>query len=388
LSDEAENRIKQSRHFIWNEFIMNNTHEAMFGQSNANELLKSIFDHEKAYRGIDWLNDAFENHGAIKSDFVHNVLNNTLQKIANKTGVLNYFDDQLFVLDNAKLMDLIGFNQKEISKLAALKGEGVKVYLLELLHNLQQVEKELQQSSINWELAGKLLSAAGVIWTGTKFTLAVAAAMNGGATFVGALEIVIGASLGVATASIAAVVVVLIGFVLLMLKEAREYHLVINNTDYELRMYELYRYHGKVDILPTTDRTRGTVAISSRGNLQDTKNAVFGGIFGVKKKDGALVGAEGVVQLDMYNKEGRKHQSCTFLAYDVPLTGVFGGDNSCFVKCNVGNPSAEDFFKKNKKDIERGNTESSDSSGNIHITKRINSKNGSEAYGITVYRQQ
>ncbi len=356
------------------------------GQSDEVHLFKQIFNHEREFRGVNWLEDFLDAHGKPREGFVENVLQHTFQKLADSKGAFEFPQPQLYTPDNAKLLDVIGFKKEALASISSLKGQALKVYLLELLHNLQQVEKELNSEVINWKLASQLLSGVGVIWTGGKFLLPIVGMMSQGISFTVALETAIGASITLATAGLAALVVATIAFVLLMLKEAREFHLILNNTDYQLSLYEVYRHHGKVDILPTIERATGKVAINARGK-GETGNLVYGGIFGLKKKDGAFYGAEGVIQLDMYDAQHKKHQTSTFLAYSVPLTGVFGGDNGCFIKCSVGNPSAQEFFKKYEKRIEAGNLESSDSSGNIKITKRINSKSGSEVFAVTVYEQ-
>lgn len=367
---------------------MENIIDLNFENSTPKELLRRILQHEKDYRGIDWERDFFDTNGREKEGFVKNVLDQSLQKVADQFGPIQGLGSNLYVPDNANLLDVLGFQKDALKSISGLKGEKLKIYLLELLNNLQQVEKELQNGSVNWDLVGKLMTAVGAIWTGKEFVAAVMTAWTGEVTFGAALKIALGMGTmtAAATAAIVIVVIVLIAFVIFMVKDAREYSLVINDTDYELRMSEIYRHNGKVDILPTTDKVTGTIAIPPR-DLSNPKKAIFGGIFGLRKRTGALYGAEGVIKLDIYNNN-KKYPNSSYLGYVVPLTSWFGGPNSCFVKCSVGDITAKAFFNKYEKDLEKGNLESSDNYGTlVKVIKRVNDKSGSEAFAITIYSQ-
>lgn len=355
--------------------------ETLSTELSSNDLFSSILEHERTYRGIHWMEDFFDKNGTPIEGFVESVLEKTFREIAHSKGPFD-ISAVKYSPDDANLLELIAFDASEFKRLSNLKGDALKKYLLELLQQLQKVEKELNKptSTIDWEFVKNAFAVVGVIVTGVKGIMTFNSIITAGGTLIAALIAAMGTALAIAAITI--IVVTLIAFVLVMLKDAREYHLVLNNTDYDLRIYEIYRHHGKVDIIPSDDRRNPFILAR---DLKCKAPYFFGGLFGLKKKNGALVGAEGVIQIDMY-KSFIKHQTCTFLAYDVPLT-ILGGKNSCFVKCSVGNPSAKEFFNKNKSAIQSGKTESSDNSGNIKITKRINSQSGSESYALTTYEQ-
>lgn len=347
----------------------------------GSDLFKAILHHEREFRNVNWLEDMFDEHGHEKPGFIKNLA--AAERRKYEGGTVMQSAPSLSAPDNAELLDVIAFRADDYKRtISKLKGDQLKDFLLTIIKALQDAEHELKTHNVDWSLVAKYLTSASVLAVGVKAAAAVSTKIAAGVAYAQALAATIGA---VGVGAIAAIVVVLIGFVILMLKEAREYHLVVNNTEYDLRMYEIYRNHGKVNFLPLTDFVCG---IPARYNDPKGVSFVVGGLFGMSKMNGALVGADGVLQLDMY-QGSQKHQTSTFLAYEVPLLGwPTGGPNGCFAKCNVGNPSAREFFSKNVKAIESGKLESNDSSGNIRVEKRIASQKGSESYAITCYDQK
>lgn len=354
-----------------------------FGKGNPVQLLREIYEHEKMYRNVDWEKDFFNENGEPRKNFVNEVIHKSILEYKDvlpsdeyNTLLSTYTSS---TPDDAKLLDLFCFEPKDFKTISKLKGKEIEVYILQIIKNLQQIEKEFKSGTFNWELIRDLFAGVGLIVSGVKFILAIKVAMEGGTPFLIAFASAITAAGAIA---IAALIVIVVAFLLIMLKEAREFLLIINNTDYDLRITDMYRHHGKVEFLPG-DEFRNPV-INGR-MLHDKKPTIFGGLVGLRKKESAFYGAEGVMKLDAHIGD-KKHLQSSYLGYVIPLT-FLGGDNGGYAKWSDSYSSSMDFFGKNEKQIESGLLESTDTCNNVKLTKRINSKSGSEVFSIATYEQ-
>jgi len=375
---------------------------------SSDVLLQSILQHERTFRNTEWEKEIFDEAGATKLNFLEDRMREldvqlhelaVAGQAAGPVSKRKLAPGMLGATPVEQATDtLFRFDEETYRVFYDAKDEDIKKTMLRLIKRLQNLEEDLKTGNFDTSTARKYISL------GTAFSGACAL-YTGGTTLyaVMMLPVAMGAiTSGAALAAFAAVAVVLalviaalITLVLIMLKNATEVHLVLNNTDYELRLYDVYCNHGKEVARPKDKHDkciiprRATVEIQDYSGEKHNERVVYGGFFGFSKKEGALFGANGVVQFDMYNTNGQKHQESTFLAYQVPLTSTFfsGGGNSCYVRCSDGNPSAEEFFNRHTKDLDGEHWEWTDSKGNIKLRKRIHNRSGSECFAITTYEQ-
>lgn len=374
---------------------------------SAEAAMKKIWEHEKKFRGIDWLTVQKNGPDALRGAVAQaqawlaeqaGKLSETEKQTAREMGWLdssgNVHDISAAFFDTYSAGDLKpakfpdgapsytvwGWNQETVNKYKAARGNDVKKYISNLVQNFQVME---QSDDVG---ITKICMDAGIWGFGT---LGVVAAFNIIKTLVqltqateayAVLEGIITVGVNVIRLGISIVILaIIVPLMILMAKDALGLFVIINDTPSNLVMSGTHFTHGKCIAgfkeNAAADNQQAIIpAIYEVYNpdARESRKAISAGFLGVRKRDDALIGTQGAISF----AATKEFASGIFLGWEVPLSI---GSNKLLVSASYTG-SASGFSGKTDDNGELNSTDKSQAG--YTIEGHMNSKSGSEAYAF------
>lgn len=307
----------------------------------AEKRFRAILENELEFKGVDWLG-FLDQDGQLNDERVTAYLNSLIAATGEETRLTS-------VVDGADLFEPIALDKATfLRETKNLKGDEIKIYILELIETLQKLEKQLDKPvhNIDWELVGKTSAVIGFL-AALKYAPVILSYMQeaySAAALGYALASAVGAgavAIGVIAAIIAVVIAVLV-IVFLMFRDAQMLILVANDSmDNEVHFSDYYRKHGKIKIIPGDVNH---VNVLPKGTSKEGSDYIYISFINPGKSTAALRGCEGAFKADI--RKGSNSVFSFFQAYQVPLAGWFGGYNGAYVNAAGSYSSSKDFWDK------------------------------------------
>lgn len=338
----------------------------------------AIFEHEETFRKVDWLSFV-DQDGRLDDARLTEQLNSMIAATGETTRLSS-------VIDNADLFPPIALCKKTfLTDTKNLKGDEIVTYIFELIETLQKMEKDLDKPEyqIDWDLVGKtaaligflatlkyapvILSFMSEVYTGAALGVALAQAVGAGAIAVGAIAAVI------------AVVIAILVIVFLMFRDAQMLILVANDSmDNALHFSDYYRKHGKIKLIPGDVNETNVLP---KGMSKSGSDYLYVSFVNPSKKSGALRGCAGAFKAEV--KDGSGSSVFAFYqAYQVPLTGLFGGNNGAVLGDASGFSSSENFWDRDGKKRVEDTLDSTASGSGCTANVRTSSNKGQQIGAI------
>lgn len=338
----------------------------------------TILENEMDFRNVDWL--AFlDQDGQLNDERITDYMNS----LVAATGETMRYSS---VIDGADLFQPIALHKDTFLKnTKGLKGGEIKVYILELIETLQELEKELDKPSTNidWDLVGKTAAVIGFLatlkyapvilkfmadaYTGAALGVAMASAVGAGAIAVAAIAAVI------------AVVIAVLVIVFLMFRDAQMLILVANQSmDNSVHFSDYYRKHGKIKIIPGNVNE---VNVLPKGMEKKGSDYIYISFINPGKNSAALRGCAGAFKADIRDGANSSVFS-VYQAYQVPLTGWFGGYNGVYLGPCANFSSSKDFWDRDAKNKVESTLDSSVSGGGCSVNVRASAEAGQQIGAI------
>jgi hypothetical protein len=373
-------------------------------EMTSQQLLNEIIEHEKIHRGIDWIDAIKQGDAGIREakQKLHAYieeriasLNEAEREKALQLGIINENGSPV-VTNNILLADPTpmpipssaspypcwGWDSSKIPIYSGSQGNDIATAIQQLVRNFQVLENDspegvaaqlLEMGIWGFGLYG-LSAVANVIKTLAELSEATEA----GAVFLGVLDIGINV-LRVLVASV--ILAILIPIVILVEKQACAVMVIINNTNYNMVLTDLYVEHGEVvgifESEATNQPTQAQAYIPAlfpiyNPNVQKTITMVSAGFFAAQKMNDALIGTVGAFQF----APTPDYPQGINIGWSIPLAI---GSNSVLVDAqNTGN--LENFANSTESQSLQSST--STSSTGASVSANVNSDSGSVGYMI------
>lgn len=338
------------------------------------ERFRAVLEYELDVKNVDWIG-FLDDDGQLNDERLTEYINSLIAATGDTTRITS-------VVDGADLFQPIALDRATFLKQTkGLKGDDIKNYILDLIETLQKMEKELDKPSANidWQLVGETAALIGFLAT-LKYAPAILGFMKGAysAAALGyALAAAVGAgaiAVGVIAAVIAVVVAILVT-VFLMFRDAQMLILVANDSmQNSVHFSDYYRKHGKIKIIPGN---LNHVNMLPKGEQKDGSDYIYVSFINPSKKSGAFRGCEGAFKAEIRDKSNSTVFSF-FQAYQVPLAGLFGGNNGVYLAPSAGFSSSEDFWDRSARKLIENNLESSFSDAGCTAQIRASSNKGQQ----------
>lgn len=350
------------------------------------ELLKSILEHEKQLRGIDWVelaSDPSLSHDQVKEkarEKSKHYLKNLQAELGLSDEDLPDFTKQFFSNPNSdvQIMPAWGIDHTEAKEWKSATGDTLERMITYRLAIMQSLE--LHSSDVTY--AQVMLSIGVISWMKKAYDFYKLARLAGLTRLAAIVKGIRGVTLQATKMFVATVVVAVIAEIILYLmeKEAVVYMVLVNMTDDDLYKDQQHLTHGKqmVQFIKPSAEAVVEPMLVKREVLDLGEGQIeagyWTGLFVAQKKDMALYGSQGAFHF----RSTPSLPSGAYVGWEIPLTNTFfsGGPNRCLVSLNdEGN--CERFGEVTHA---RGNLNNSDSRNGITITGKMHSGDGSKGY--------
>ena len=352
--------------------------------------LKQIFAHEKEYRGIDWLGlydqgpsgraQAARLAHAHLQDFArqHNILDEQIpneiralmNSIAARAGV-----ESAATANDTDVMPIWPIDDSFLQQWENAQGSDIKNMIATQISAMQSIQTVQNQPSLIAQISVGIGVTA---WVVAAFRVFMAVRALAGATevyavFMGVLEVG-GAVVTLAVNTI--FLAILLPILLIMLKDATVYMVVINKSPDDLNVEgDVDLTHGNLNI-QFVDYTQNR-RIPGMSVIKDPSGKVvagnyWAGFLVAQKKEAALFGSQGAFKF----AATPSFPHGVFVGWEIPLT-TFGGSNRCLVALDFTGSTGD--FSNATNDNGSGETTSS-GPNNAWARQRMNSGGGSQGY--------
>lgn len=355
------------------------------------ELLDDILRHEKEVRGIDWAQlYADKSLSSLDVKQKANILTKTyLRKLQAE---LNVADEDLpeytsqflntpYSDSNVQAMPAWGIDQQEADAWKRASGEELRnmtFYRLKVMQSL-----ELTSSVAGYS---QLMLTIGVIaWTERAYDIYKNARLANLAKLASVTRAIKAISLQSTKLFVATIVVAVIAEIILYLvdKESVVYMVLLNMTDDDLALENLYLTHGKQNVQFVNPdyaaKHANTLVKKTVLDLRagDTDACYWIGLFVAQRKDMALYGSQGAFKLAPCHS----YPEGACVGWEVTLSNLFGGPNRCLVSAvNEGN--AQRFSQETDRS---GSLHSESNNGLARVTGKMHSGLGTKGYMSVVF---
>ncbi|MEW4369786.1 hypothetical protein [Paenibacillus kandeliae] len=377
-----------------------------FSNLSNHDLLKTIYEHEKSTRGVDWLQANASGGGNLQGVISQytNLLSSQVSSLSEEelssakmlglinedhsiaiaplTGILGSTVSPATFPDGAPSYTVWTWKADKVAKYSKLRGVDVEREILNLVANFQVLAQDDIVGMVKGLMHMGIVALGKKAWDIIKATYQTLSALTeeteAYAIFQGVLSI--GTNL-VRLMVCGIILAILIPLMYLMSRDAIGLFVIINNTSSDLVMSNIECVHGKcitgfkedADV----DNTKAILPAAEEifNPAFDKKiKMVSAGFLAVRKRDNALIGTLGGLSFAPTNE----YPTGVYLGWEVPL--IFG-DNKLLVSANF-NSSISDFAD-NVSDADRIDSEDTSSAGHT-VEGHMNSDSGSHAYAFFV----
>lgn len=357
------------------------------------EKVRKIFNHEKEYRGIDWLQlysqgptgvrqakqmahahlMAFQKQLGLTADQIPPEIQTLLRQMNRAEGVT--ISDAANDVDT---MPIWPMTPAYVAQWEAASGSTIKDLIGTQISAMQSIQTVHNDAS---QIAEISIGIGVVAWVRTAWVAFQAMRAVAGATEVYAIMSgILEAGAAVVTFAVTTIfLAVLIPILLVMMKDATCYMIVVNKSPDDLLLDgDVDLTHGNQNIqfvdYQQNRRIPGMSVITDpTGKLVST--SFWAGIFVAQKKEAALFGSQGAFKFAATTW----FPNGLYIGWETPLT-FFGGHNRALVAADFSGELGT--FSNMVNDQGGGGNTSSIPTGNI--VTRVNSSSGSEAYMLVI----
>jgi len=364
-----------------------------FKSMSQKELLTSIFKHEKEVRGIDWAQilvdeslspiQIREKVNSQGKAYLRNLQAELGLKDEELPAFTRQFLEKPFSASDVQVMPSWAIDPDEAIKWKKASGDELK----EMITYRLKIMQSLELTSSPTGYATLMLSIGILAWMKKAYDLYRVARLAGVLRLASVVRAIRGVTLQATKMFVATAILAVIAEILLFLmeKDAVVYMVLINMTDDDLKMDDMYLTHGKqkVQFVNPKDETHEDKTLVKRSVTDlgggEVDIAYWTGLFVAQKKDMALYGSQGAFRLAACNT----YPGSAFVGWEIPLTNtiISGGPNRCLVSAN-NEGNVGDFSNKTDK---HGSLFSESSNPVAKVTGKMHSGKGSEGYMSVIF---
>jgi hypothetical protein len=360
------------------------------------ERVRAIFEHEKQYRGIDWV--ALYAKGPAGRMEAARLAHDHLQDFAKQNGLTDKdIPSEVHALmaplkaaaagniapgllgDGTDVMPIWPMDAAGLQRWTNATGGDIKDLIATQISAMQSIQTVQNNPSLIAQISVGICVTA---WVYAAYQTYVAIAAVAGATEVYAVLMGVMAVGGaVVTLAVATVfLAVLLPILLIMLKDATCYMAIVNASKDDLNVEgDVYLTHGNLNIQFTDyQQNRRIPAISQ---ITDPSGKVIAttywcGFLVAQKKEAALYGSQGALKFSATPSFPKG----VFVGWEIPLT-VFGGDNRGM--CALDFTGSTGDYSDATNDHGTGETLSPGLNG-AWARQRMNASGGSQGYQTVI----